>query len=131
VSQLSTAEVEDVVRGAYEAMETMDTDHVRALLADDMQAVDGLMRTWRRGLGEIGAHLGALESSLERWGSDISDMEVRDYGDTAVVTYTVAEKYSFQGTRYEDLAPSSMVLRRIDGNWKIVLFQSVPLPPEK
>lgn len=125
------SEVEDVVRGAYEAMETMNTEHVRALLADDMQAVDGLMRTWRRGLGEIGAHLGALESSLERWGSDISDMVVRDYGDTAVVTYTVAEKYSFRGVRYEDLAPSSMVLRRVDGNWKIVLFQSIPLPPEK
>ncbi len=127
----ATSDVEEFVRSAYRAMETVDVAKIRTMLADDLQAVDGLMRTWKRGVGEIGQHLSALESSLQRWGSEISDMQVRDYGETAIATYLVEEKYSFQGREYVDVAPSSMVLRRVDGQWRIVLFQSVPLPQEK
>jgi ketosteroid isomerase-like protein len=124
-------DVEQFVRDAYRAMETVDVARVATMLADDLQAVDGLMRTWKRGLGEVGAHLSALESSLQRWGSQLSDMHVQEYGDIAIATYQVEEKYSFQGVDYVDIAPTSMVLRRVDGEWRIVLFQSVPMPPEK
>ncbi|MPZ85463.1 MAG: hypothetical protein GEV28_35780 [Actinophytocola sp.] len=127
----TTTDIEEFVRDAYRAMETVDVDRVRTMLSDDLQAVDGLMRTWKRGLGEVGQHLAALESSLQRWGSELGDMVVRDYGDTAIATYLVEERYSFAGQDYLDVAPTTMVLRRVDGDWKIVLFQSVPMPPEK
>lgn len=127
----TTTDIEEFVRDAYRAMETVDVGRVRTMLAADLQAVDGLMRTWKRGLGEVGQHLAALESSLQRWGSELSDMVVRVYGDIAVATYLVEERYSFAGQDHLDVAPTTMVLRRVDGAWQIVLFQSVPMPPEK
>lgn len=131
MAQQTITDIEECVHEAYDAMEKLDVARVGALLGPDMQAVDGVMRTWKRGLGEIGAHLATLESSLTDEVSTISGMEIREYGDTAVATYTVAQRYTFAGTRHEDVCPTTMVLRRTDGTWKIALFHSVPVPPEK
>lgn len=121
--------IEEFVREAYAAMEALDVARVATMLAADLQAVDGVMRTWKRGLGEVGAHLATLESSLTDEVSEIRDLQIREYGDTAVATYVVEQQYTFAGTRHEDVAPTTMVLRRIDGSWKIVLFHSVPISP--
>ncbi|WP_291417914.1 nuclear transport factor 2 family protein [Actinophytocola sp.] len=130
MAQQTGTSIEEFVREAYEAMEALDVTRVATMLAADMQAVDGVMRTWKRGLGEIGAHLATLESSLTDEVSEIRDMGIREYGDTAVATYVVEQRYTFAGKRHEDIAPTTMVLRRIDGSWKIALFHSVPLAPE-
>jgi len=130
MAQQTMTEIEGFVHDIYEAMEALDVDRVRAMLdTEQIQAVDVLMRTWKRGLGEIGAHLATLADNITDETSQISDLEVREWGEVAVVTYSVEQWYTFAGERHHETAPSTMILRRLDGDWKLALFQSVPIEP--
>lgn len=130
MSPQTLTDVESVVRDAYDAMEKLDVARVATMILPDIQAVDAVMRTWKRGLGEIGEHLATLESGMSDEHSEIVDLEIREYGDTAIATYTVVQQYTFAGERHDDTCPTTMVLRLVDGEWKIVLFHSLPLRDE-
>jgi uncharacterized protein (TIGR02246 family) len=131
MSQQTLTDVESVVREAYDAMEKLDVARVATMIVPDIQAVDAVMRTWKRGLDEIGAHLAALESGMSDEHSEITDLEIREYGATAIATYTVEQEYTFAGKRHHDVCPTTMVLSRVDGDWKIALFHSLPLRDER
>ncbi len=130
MAQRTMTDIESFVHDIYEAMEALDVPRVRTMLdTEQIQAVDAVMKTWKRGLGEIGAHLSTLEDNVSDESSVISDMDVREWGDVAVVTYSVEQWYTFAGVRHHEVSPSTMILRRIDGDWKLALFQSVPIDP--
>jgi ketosteroid isomerase-like protein len=50
-----------------------------------------------------------------------------EWGDTALVTLVLDQTYTLGGERRSLHAPSSVVLRREDGAWRIALVHSVPL----
>jgi ketosteroid isomerase-like protein len=130
VSEQALQEIEKFVGDVYAAMSTLDISTTAKMLSADLQATDGVTRSWLRGIDVIGEHLTNLENNLESEKSVILDLSVRNWGDTASATFIVDQEYTISGVRHQVLAPTTMVMRREDGDWKLVLFHSVPLPAQ-
>jgi ketosteroid isomerase-like protein len=67
------------------------------------------------------------ESGIADVRSRRSDVYTLDWGDTALVTLVLDQTYTLGGERHSLHAPTSLVLRREDGAWRIALVHSVPL----
>jgi ketosteroid isomerase-like protein len=131
VSEQALKEIETFVYDVYTAMSRLDIATTAKMLSADLQAADGVTRGWTRGMDEIAEHLANLENSLETEKSRVLDLTVRNWGDTAAATFVVDQEYTISGVRHQVLAPTTMVMRREDGEWKLVLFHSVPLPTQE
>ncbi len=119
---------EQTVRDMLEALDAQDIDRLRRFLAEDGQAVDEISRGWVRTREEIEAYFSRLATSVRDITSELSDVETREWHDTALVTFVLHQSYTADGQAQSVDAPSSIVLRRRDGDWKAVLVHSVPLP---
>ena len=62
--------------------------------------------------------------------SEIGDVHEAAWGDAGVVTFWLEQDYMLEGARVHISAPTTCVLRREGGEWKIALFHSIPLPPD-
>ena len=62
--------------------------------------------------------------------SEMHDVHEVQWGDNGIVTFWLEQDYMFKGEREHVSAPTSYVLRREDGVWKLALGHSIPLPPE-
>src|ERR1700686_5892030 len=56
------------------------------------------------------------------------DVQVRVYGDTAIVTGRVTEKGYFNGRSLNSQSPYPDVWIRLNGRWQVVAAQNTPLP---
>jgi ketosteroid isomerase-like protein len=63
--------------------------------------------------------------------SEVSDVHETVWDDTGVATFWLEQDYTLEGEQQHISAPTTVVLRRHDGEWKLVLFHSLPLPEEK
>ena len=61
--------------------------------------------------------------------SEMSDMKVRAYGDTAVVTYVTNDKGKYKGQDITGRYRWTDVFVRSGGTWHIVASQGTPIPP--
>ena len=52
------------------------------------------------------------------------------WGDAGVLTCWLEQDYTFKGTKQHISAPTTVVFRRDNGAWKMVVFESIPLPLE-
>ena len=59
--------------------------------------------------------------------STLADVHTADWGDTAVVTLVLEQTYTLEGEQHAVHAPSTLVLRRQDGPWRVALVHSVPV----
>ena len=120
---------QDVVTRMFEALDAMDTDAIKALLAAEPEAVDELSGGWLRGRDALEQYLGELDSGeVSDMRSRVGDVHVSEWGDTAVITLVLDQTYTLDGEEHAVHSPSTIVLRREDGDWRIALIHSVPLP---
>lgn len=60
--------------------------------------------------------------------SELRDVRETVFGDAGVVTCWLEQDYTLEGKRQHISALTTVVLRRADDGWKMVLFHSIPLP---
>ena len=124
-------ELENVAHQFVEALDAMDVERMMRSAADDAQGVDEIARRWIRGRDEIGAYLGHLMTAVSDVRTEIRDVEERIWGDIGLLTCWLEQDYVLEGSAQHVSAPTTLVLRRVDGDWKLALFHSVPLPEEQ
>jgi ketosteroid isomerase-like protein len=123
-------ELEAVARQMFDALDRNDAEGMIRSGAKDIQGVDEISRKWMRGIGEVGDYIRELASMVEGVRSTISDVHETAWDDAGILTCWLEQDYTLKAARQHVSAPTTLVFRREDGAWKIVLFQSIPLPPE-
>jgi uncharacterized protein (TIGR02246 family) len=122
------ATLEDQVHRIFAAVDAMDTQAMSALITDDAQGIDEISKGWMRGRTALEAYFAQLAQVVDDVKSTVRDVRADDWGDAGVVTCVVDQTYTMEGERQQITAPTSLSLRREDGEWKIAVFHSVPLP---
>ena len=98
------------------------------MLTDDEQSVDEITRGWTRGRATIEAYLSQLEESASDVDSQMSDVQETVWGDVGLVTFVLNQTYKMEGQEQSISAPTSIVLHRQNGDWKVALIHTVPIP---
>jgi uncharacterized protein (TIGR02246 family) len=123
-----TADLMAVVQRVFAAVDAMDSEAMSAMITDDAQGIDELSKGWMRGRAALESYFGQLEGMVDQVRSELCDVEVSDWGNAGVITCIVDQTYVIGGEQQHVVAPTSLALRREDGEWKIAVFHSAPLP---
>jgi ketosteroid isomerase-like protein len=123
-------ELESVAIGFVAALDAMDLDRMMESTLDDAQGIDEISRRWIRGREELDGYLRGLMGAVSNVRTELRDVEERMWGDTGMVTCWLEQDYELEGNSQHVSAPTTIVMRRQDGEWKLALFHSVPLPEE-
>ena len=90
--------------------------------------MDELSGGWRRGREALHDYFAQITSAgLADVRSTLADVHTADWGDTAVVTLVLEQSYTLEGEQHAVHAPSTLVLRRQNGRWRVALVHSVPV----
>ena len=122
-------ELTAVVQELFEALDKGDADTIVARIGTDAQGVDEISRRWLRGPGELTGYVRQLIGEVQDVHSEMSDAHELAWGDIGLVTCMLDQDYMYEGQQAHITAPTTAVLRREDGEWKIELFHSLPLEP--
>jgi catechol 2,3-dioxygenase-like lactoylglutathione lyase family enzyme len=102
------------------ALLALDANALEPLLADDF--------TYVNSSGELldkARYLAFVAGGPMRWSSqEVDEMEVREIGDTAIVTCRVREAGSWKGEPFEARIRSTQVYQRCGGRWLYVAGQT-------
>jgi ketosteroid isomerase-like protein len=123
-------ELEAITRQMFNALDRNDAEGFIRNSADDVQAVDEISRRWLRGVGDLGDYLRSALKQIEAVRSTISNVREGIWGEVGVITCWLEQDYTFQGTKQHVSAPTTVVFRRDNGAWKMVVFESIPLPAD-
>jgi ketosteroid isomerase-like protein len=52
------------------------------------------------------------------------------WGDVGLVTFVLDQTYTMDGQQHSISAPTSLLFRLKDGDWKIALIHTVPIPEQ-
>ncbi len=107
-----------------EAYKKRQVDVLSSLIADDYVITfeDGSV------YGKVGFLSHTAEPSEQVASSEFSDLKIRMYGNTAVVTGRYHENGESKGKRYEYFDRLTDVWMKIDGQWKLIASHySVPM----
>lgn len=123
-----TAEALPLSMGAefLRLLDAKDETAIVHLLAADAQLVDEATRRWIRGRDAIGA---ALRDQLSRMcdiHSTAEDVHVRRWGDVEVETFILRQVYDCDDAPCYEVAPTTLVWRRIDRAWRLEIIDAVP-----
>ena len=121
-------ELTAVVQDMFDALDRLDADEMSTHLASDVQGIDEISKGWMRGRDKLAEYLRGLVAQVSDVRSELKDVHEVVWGDAGVLTFWLEQDYTLQGERHHISAPSTTVLRREGGQWKIVLFHSAPLP---
>jgi uncharacterized protein (TIGR02246 family) len=124
-------ELEQVANDLMAALDSKDLDRMVESIGEDAQGVDEISRRWLRGRGEVDSYLRQMTGAVSGVRSELRDAEERVWGDVGVVTCWLEQDYTFEGDAQHISAPTTIVLRREGGDWKVVLFHSIPLPEQQ
>jgi ketosteroid isomerase-like protein len=119
----------ETIQRVFDALGKADPGSAIALVTDDAQGIDEISRRWMRGIGEMTGYIREMLEVATDVHSEIGDVHETEWGDTGVVTFWLEQDYTLEGERSHISAPTTCVLRREQGEWKIALFHSIPLPP--
>jgi uncharacterized protein (TIGR02246 family) len=123
-----TSSPREAVDALFAALDAVDVESIEAMFAAEPQGVDELSGGWRRGRESVREYLARIkESGIADLRSTVSDAHVINWGDTALATLMLEQSYTMGGARTELRAPTTIVLRREDGAWRVALVHSVPL----
>ena len=126
-----SGQLEQVVTDFLAALDSLDVDAVLQGLTDDAQGVDEISRRWIRGRADLSAHIRQVASSVSSVRTKASDVSESIFGDVGVVTCWLDQTYTLEGQEQSVSAPTTIVFRKEDGDWKLSLFHSVPLPEQE
>jgi uncharacterized protein (TIGR02246 family) len=121
-------ELEAVAQEMVAALDRNDPDGMLALAAEDVQGIDEISHRWLRGSGEVGNYVRQLASMVSDVRSTLDDVHETVVGDVGVLTAWLEQDYTLDGQQQHISAPTTLVFHRAGGDWKILLFHSVPLP---
>ena len=122
--------LEQTVKRLLERLDAMDLDGLGAMVDDEIQGVDEIARRWIRGRVAIEGYFAQLKDTVSEVRSQMSDVQEDTWGDAGLVTFVLDQTYTLNGQQQTITAPTSIVFRRRDSEWKIVLIHTVPLPDE-
>jgi ketosteroid isomerase-like protein len=106
-------------RASAQAFVRNDTDAIARHMAEDWTII-----TPEGNVLDRAAFLGLIKSGdLTHEAMEFTDMSVRVYGDTAVVTARATSKGQFKGHPFSELERSTDVFVKQGGQWKCVLTQ--------
>ncbi len=117
----------DTVQRMFDALDKADVETALSTIGTHAQGIDEISRRWVRG-DEMTGYVREMLASVSDVHSEIHDAHETDWGDTGAVTFWLEQDYTLAGERGHVSAPTTAVLRREDGDWKLVLFHSTPLP---
>jgi SnoaL-like protein len=117
------AETERLLR----LLDAMELESLSAMLTEDAQSVDEITRQWTRGREAIDAYLEQLRDTVSDVNSRARDLRAVSWTDTGIVTFVLKQTYMLKGAQQTLTAPTSIVFRRIGGDWKVALIHTVPL----
>ena len=72
-------------------------------------------------------YLKSLGEQVSNIRSTLSDLHTVEVGEVGILTLVLDQEYDMGGQRTSIHAPTSIVARRVDGDWRIVLLHTVPL----
>jgi uncharacterized protein (TIGR02246 family) len=121
-------QLESVLKGMFDALGKGDPETIVGHFAEDTQGVDEISREWMRGRAALEEYIRGLVTQVEDVQSEIKDVHEVIWGDVGVVTFWLEQDYTLGGARHHISAPSTAMLRREDGEWKVTVFHSIPLP---
>jgi ketosteroid isomerase-like protein len=124
-------ELEKVADDLMAALDSKDLDRIVESIGEDAQGVDEISRRWLRGGGELDSYLRQMIGAVSGVRSELRDAQERVWGDVGVLTCWLDQDYTFEGNAQHISAPTTIVLRREGGEWKVVLFHSIPLPEQQ
>lgn len=124
----TSTSLEPRVRRMLERIDAMDLESLGPMLTDDAQSVDEITRGWTRGRAAIGNHLAQLKDTVSDIHSQMSDVHETLWGDVGLVTFVLDQTYQMDGQQQTISAPTSILFRREDDDWKIALIHTVPIP---
>lgn len=119
--------LESIARELFDALDRKDFDRIARLATDDVQGIDEISRAWLRGRAQMEAYLTSLGDQVSNIHSRLSDVHAVEFGDVGIVTLVLDQEYDAGGQRTSIHAPTSIVARRVDGDWRVALLHSVPL----
>jgi ketosteroid isomerase-like protein len=122
--------LESIARELFDALDHKDFDRMVRLATDDVQGVDEISRGWLRGRAAMETYLKSLGEQVSNIRSTLSDLHTAEIGDVGIVTLVLDQEYDSGGQRTSIHAPTSIVVRRVDRDWRVVLLHSVPLAEE-
>jgi ketosteroid isomerase-like protein len=111
-----------------EFLDAMNLDALASMVDDEVQSIDEIARGWVRGRSAMQGYLSQLRDAVSDLHSEMSDVQEKAWGDTGLVTFTLDQTYTLDGQRHQVSAPTSVVFRRQENEWKIMLIHTVPLP---
>jgi len=119
-------ELNSVATEFLTALDALDADRMKQMLTEDVQSVDEISRRWLRGRGDVDNCLRELITAVSDVATQLRDAEERVREDTGVLTCWIDQDYTMHGTPQHISAPTTMILRRDGGAWKLALFHSIP-----
>ena len=121
-------ELEAIVRELFADVDRQDFAAVVRALDAEAQLVEEVARRWLRGRAEVEAYFCQLAGAVADIRTQVRDVHEVVWGEVGVVTCWVEQAYTLGGRRQQLSAPTTVVLRRGGGAWRIALFHSIPLP---
>lgn len=128
MAQQTAVPLDQMAQRLFALVDALDLDGVRALMTDDCEEVDEISRTWRRGRAAVEAYFEEVLAAISDVHTDLRDVAVREWADTGIVTCVIDQRYRYDGRDERITAPTTLLLRREDGDWRIALMHTVPLP---
>jgi ketosteroid isomerase-like protein len=125
-----TSDLESTARGLFDALDRKDFDRILSMATDDVEGIDEISRGWLRGRAAMETYLKSLGEQVSNIRSTLSDIHAVHLGDVGIVTLVLDQEYDIGGQRKSIHAPTSLVFRRVDGDWGLALLHSVPLAEE-
>jgi ketosteroid isomerase-like protein len=123
-------ELTNVATDFFAALDALDADRMTEMLTGDVQTVDEISRRWLRSRGDVDNQLREVVTTVTDVRTQLRDAEERIWGETGLVTCWIDQDYTMNGTRQHISAPTTLILRRDGGAWKLVLWHSIPLPEQ-
>jgi ketosteroid isomerase-like protein len=119
---------EQTVAELFDALDRLDLNAIEAFFDQEPQSVDELSGGWLRGRAALRNYFAQVaDGGLSDVHSKVTDVHTAQWGDTAAVTLVLDQTYRFEGEEHAIHAPSTILLRRPEGAWRVALVHSVPL----
>jgi len=128
MAQQTAIPLDQMAQHFFGLVDALDVEAVKRLMTADCEEVDEISRTWRRGSAAVEAYFGEVLTAISDVHTDLRDIAVREWADTAVITCVIDQTYRYEGRNERVIAPTTLLLRRENGDWRVALMHSIPLP---